>query len=98
MSTGEDLSRLGLQNLAITYSDNTKDYMVEGNYNTIQDVCNVDHWFYGFWYPYYYHTNIVEDKTKKAFNITKKLMDLKIVKCNTVKQFVDMVDIILKEL
>lgn len=98
MSTGEDLGRLGLQTLGITYSDQTKDFVVEGTDNTIHEFCTVSNWFYGFWHPYHYHTTVVEDKTKKAFNITKKLMDLKIVKCNTVKQFVDMVDMIIKEL
>jgi len=56
---------------------------------------NLNDFYYHQWYPYQYHTTIVEDKTKKAFNIAKSLMDKKLVECKTVKQFIDLIDVII---
>lgn len=47
---------------------------------------------YGWW-PTYWPT-VYEDRTAKAFRVVKALMDKKAVKCNSVKQFVDLVNAI----
>ena len=51
------------------------------------------------YYPQYYSSYWVhEDKTQKAFALAQKLMDAKIVKVTTVKQFVELVNIIVSEM
>ncbi len=51
---------------------------------------------YYHWYPNYYPVTIQVDTTKKAFEIVKVLQDKKVIKLSTVKQFVELVDSILK--
>lgn len=51
---------------------------------------------YPYTYSWYWPT--CEDKGMKAFKVAKALQDKKIVKCNSVKQFIDLVDLLVKEL
>ena len=65
------------------------------------DACNLNTYFYDdLVYRYWPGYNLYEpkDDMKKAFNIAKNLMDKKLIKCDTIKQFIDLVDIIVKEL
>ena len=55
------------------------------------DWCNHYHYYQNY-------CNMVEDKMSKAFRIVKSLMDKKIVEAKTVKQFIDLVDTISREL
>jgi len=57
------------------------------------------------WYPYYpdYHTIYIDrwwerklNKTEEAFKLTKALLKLKLVKLNTAKQFIDLMEEIIK--
>lgn len=59
-----------------------------------QDWCNHYHYYQSYCYP----TEDREDRMSKAFRIVKSLMDKKIVEAKTVKQFIDLVDTISREL
>ena len=66
------------------------------NQNINCDLNNVYDWWNQEWYPYYDYTIIsptyTQDKGAKAIKIVKQLMKKKLVKVNTVKQFVDLLD------
>ena len=83
-------------NCALT-TDNSGKWKIDTG-NTGNDYASLNTVYYDWWYPYHYRTHEVKDDMKKAFNIAKNLMDKKLIKCNTVKQFIDLVDIIVKEL
>jgi len=53
-------------------------------------------WWRTYYYPVYYESFRYEDKGKKAIEIVKIFMDTKVIKVSTVKQFVDLLDKILK--
>ena len=84
------------RNCALT-SNNSGEWIVDTAGTTNHEL-NLNAVYYDWYYPYFYHTHEVKDDMKKAFNIAKKLMDIKLVKCNTVKQFIDLVDTIVREL
>ncbi|MFA5321168.1 MAG: hypothetical protein WC373_00730 [Smithella sp.] len=51
------------------------------------------------YHHYCYPTTIYqEDKTSKAFRIVKSLMDKKVIELKNIKEFVDTVDVIVREL
>lgn len=54
--------------------------------------------YYYEWYPLPYPSYITIDKTKQAFEIVKLLKEKKLAKITTVKQFVELVDEIVKVL
>lgn len=59
-----------------------------------------DWWHYNY-YPqpwYLYPTYTVEDKGKQAFELVKKLQEIKLIKLTTAKQFADTMDAVLKVL
>ena len=50
--------------------------------------------------PTYYTTTVLhtEDKMEKAFKITKQLMENKLISLRTIKQFIEFIEVISKEL
>ena len=88
------MTQKNLLNQAISFSSKTNDYVV-GN-------VQLGNWFNDYWptiYPTYYPTTVyVEDKMSKAFRISKTLMDKKLVTMVTIKDFIELVMSIEKEL
>ena len=61
------------------------------------------------WYPatywpaywpntFYYHSTVSRDDGEKALKIAKALLDAKLIRAESAKQFINLIDIILKEL
>jgi hypothetical protein len=65
-------------------------------------VTPLNQWWSDNWQPcyhwYYPQITVYEDKMSKAFKICKTLMDKKIVTVKTIKDFIDLVDTISREL
>jgi len=53
-------------------------------------------WWHQYYYPVYYPTTVYEDKGKKAIEIVKALMESKTIQVRTIKQFVDLLDRLMK--
>ena len=55
-------------------------------------------YYHDYWWPYCYHTTIQKSTIEQAFKIVNVLFKKKLIKVNTVKSFVDLVDEIAKVL
>ncbi len=53
-------------------------------------------YYYPAYYPGYYQSTIYIDKGQKAIELVKVLMDSDVIKVDTVKQYVDVLDKIIK--
>lgn len=70
-----------------------------GNVQTVTS-CNIpasDYYnnSYGNWFVYPYQTVCTEDRTRKAFNLIKMLIEKKRLKCDSIDKFIELVDEIL---
>lgn len=91
---------------------NWDDNYHNGHISTDTSACpdtypqNCYDWWNYYYYPWqgethnHYHTSTIvhEDKGKKAIEIMKALMESKIIQIKTIKQFVDLLDRIVKVL
>lgn len=57
---------------------------------------HITDWWHHEYYPTYHLTTRYEDKGEKAIGIVKALMESKTIHIRTVKQFVDLLDRIMK--
>ena len=78
-------------NMNVSYSvgDNSETCYIDGFWNNWSTDC------IHYYYPNYI---VAEDKTTKAFRVAKNLIAKKLVKCTTIKQFIDLIDTITSEL
>jgi len=53
-------------------------------------------YYYPTYYPVYYPQTIHEDKGKKAIEVVKALMETKTIQVKTIKQFVELLDKLMK--
>jgi hypothetical protein len=81
-----DCNSLQLSNGTLNVFDSVQNCWTPWN-----DWCTHYHYYQNYCSP-------TEDRMSKAFRIVKSLMDKKIVEAKTVKQFIDLVDTISKEL
>lgn len=69
----------------------------QGTVQNTHVLGHFDYWHYPF-VPYYNSSVVIEDKTKKAFVIAKKLIKSKFMKADKVSDFIELVEMIEKEL
>lgn len=79
------------------------EHCTTGSFNV--DNCTYDWFFNRRWqdYPYcppttWFTTSKVIDPTKQAFNIAKKLISEKKMRCDSVEEFIKIIDLIAEEL
>jgi len=87
-------------NAAISWVDDEFIFESSGGTGTAEITGVYNYWNeYRLVYPnYIYSTILTEDKAAKAYKIAKTLRAKKLVKLNTIGQFIDLMDILLEEL
>ncbi len=92
-----------MMNAAVNADDTIKGYKSENTVGESWQVGKLDYnkyhitdWWDHDYYPRYYQHTVYEDKGEKAISIVKALMDSKTIQVKTVKQFVDLLDRIMK--